>query len=81
MFASRLVGMPLFSGAGLSPRSPVTITADLLKFVGDGTAAKVDGAKLLAGMSRRASVNAFRDFASTSGFCTMGILGPTGIDP
>lgn len=38
------------------PRSPDTVTAALLRFVGAGAFANVEGARVLGGMSRRARV-------------------------
>lgn len=64
------------------PCSPEAATAALLKLVGAGALARVDGARLLGGISRRASVNAsFGVAGSSAARFTEGKLGPTGIDP
>src|SRR5271155_3118986 len=78
VFASRPFGIPPFSATALMPRSPVTTTALLLRLVGAGGLARVDGARLLGGMSRKASLNIVLGLVSSGSALR---LGPTGMLP
>src|SRR5271154_3562566 len=62
-------------------RSPATTTAVLLRLVAAGGLARVDGAKVLGGMSRSASVKPTLGFVGWVSTGIIGTLGPTGIEP
>lgn len=65
-----------------TPRSPLTITAAALRFVGAGGLAKVFGANVLVGKSRMLGIGAddFLDVGVSGGGGVGSAPGPTGMD-